>query len=83
MVFGHLTQKVSETPSQPVAERGVHPCHLSYMRSINRWVSKTLGSVPKVIKLKRTRSMAPVVEDLFSKCEALSSTPSTKKKKKN
>jgi hypothetical protein len=53
------------------------------------WSEASLGKVSrrfclkKQIKTKRTRGVAQVVEQLPSKQEALSSIPTTKKKKKS
>jgi CRISPR/Cas system-associated protein Cas7 (RAMP superfamily) len=67
----------------------VHTCHLSCTGSINRRIDVQISLGKEVRpcsknknKAKRAGGVIKAVEHLLSKCKALSSNPSTTKKKK-
>jgi hypothetical protein len=91
MAQGHPRSvgSVHEMPSQLIAgHSGAHLSSQLWPEAYNRRIvvqahlSKKQDLISKITRAKRSGGMAQVVEHLPSKCETLSSNPSTGKKKK-
>jgi hypothetical protein len=85
---GQLRKNAHESPSQTMAEHAAHTCHNSYTVKHNRRFTVQASPIikqdpiSKITNTRRACRVIQVVEHLPSKCEPMSSNPSTTNEKK-